>query len=1124
MIYRFDVLNPNGQISQINYESFSLSQINLQNISKIFDKSLNDNPLVFFNENYFIQFDDGSLVKINDADVLTQLMLNTAVTAYDGKIRIPFEPESALMPAFISSNNFNNTQQISSLSSTPIIETRQTEIVIKNAGFDNTIFTGMMLLLNNTVNTSPSVSAQFYNTTQSLSVLSNILSNAIDPEGDILSVVSVSASELNAIVQFTAGGSFTYLTTTIPNIQALPLGQTIYDNMIYTVTDGKGNFVSAPIQVAILGENDPPIAVNDSYSTHEDAVLFQAPMGVLTNDFDVDTGDVLSVISMSTTSVLGAGITNLGLGSFNYNPLISSILQGLGQGETAVDTFTYMISDLQGQTSEATVSVTVAGVNDAPIAVDDSYSTDENTLLTILPAGVLSNDLDVDINDVLTVTSMDTVSSYGAIISYAADGSFTYNPAGVAIFQALAVGETLADTFMYTMSDNFSGTSSAVVTITVVGVNDAPIANDKILFTNQSAAIFGNIITTSPADTDPDGDVFGVTTHQNPSFFGAVVSIAYNGDFAYFPFASSTLLALRPGEVLPDTFTYLITDSHGANDSATVKVFVSSNATQFLLSSLNGTQGFIINGPAANYQAGATVAYAGDVNNDGFNDIFIGAPAADFGGTDRGQAYLIYGGTSLSSTIALGSLGGLGFTVSGATNSDTLGRGLSGAGDFNGDGFDDLIYGAPAGDTGGANRGEVSVVYGQTSNASFVTPPIGANGFLLVGNANNILAGQSVGTAGDVNGDGLSDMIIAAPRAAAGGTQRGQMYVMYGQTADLSNATLVLTSIVANGFSINGVSNSDRAGNSVYSAGDVNGDGYDDVIIGANLAEDVGTSRGEAYVVFGGASLAGTTVSLGTLDTSLQGFTFRGNNNTDFVGFSVKSAGDINGDGYSDVIIGAPQRDSAGSNSGSAYVIFGSPLLAGEVIYANAIASYGFQINGGAPGDQAGYSVSSAGDFNADGRDDLIIGAPFADPGGSNRGAAYILYGQETFSPTISLNSLTGATGFRINGINNGDQAGISVSNLGDVNGDGFDDVVIGSNLADPAGSNSGQSYVVYGFANDITDYGTTGNDLLIGSGLDDVIYGDAGDDMLVGYNGDDRLIGGLGNDTLIYTLIPRIL
>ena len=341
----------------------------------------------------------------------------------------------------------------------------------------------------------------------------------------------------------------------------------------------------------------------------------------------------------------------------------------------------------------------------------------------------------------------------------------------------------------------------------------------------------------------------------------------------------------------------------------------------------------------------------------------------------------------------------------------------------------------------------------------------GSNGFVINGNGGLV---ASVSDAGDINDDGVDDVIIGASFADPG----GQSYVVFGGAEVGSSGSLDISSLDgSSGFTVNTFDRYADFGRSVSSAGDINGDGVDDVIIGADNAETTGVdSGGESYVVFGGAG----AVNSGSLDISnldgANGFVILGIDENDGSGFSVSDAGDVNGDGIDDVIIGAPGANQIGPNStGESYVVFGGSEVGsgGSLNLSTLDGSNGFLINGVDQIGSSGVSVSGAGDFNGDGIDDVLIGAPFGNPYAiSASGQSYIVFGSSDVGSggSINLSDLDGVNGFAINGIVDFDRTGTSVSDAGDINGDGFDDVIIGAPMADADGvSQAGQSFVVFG-------------------------------------------------------------
>lgn len=585
----------------------------------------------------------------------------------------------------------------------------------------------------------------------------------------------------------------------------------------------------------------------------------------------------------------------------------------------------------------------------------------------------------------------------------------------------------------------------------------------------------------------------------------------------------------------------------------------------------DGSSGFALSGTRQNEYSGYSVANAGDVNGDGLSDFIIGGYQAWPNGIfHAGRSYVVFGSeTGILANSSLHSIvsgdGSLGFALNGISAEDYSGLSVSSAGDVNGDGFDDLLIGAPAADPNGTSSGQSYLVFGRSSgfganiNLSAIVSGDGSLGLAINGLAVGDGSGSRVASAGDLNGDGFADIIIGADGADPNGLGgAGQVYVIFGKASGFPAVTelsAIASGDGSSGFVINGIGAGDTTGRAFASAGDINGDGFGDLIVGAPYADPGGRSNaGQAYVLYGKASGYSPILELSDIvsgDGSL-GFAINGIKANDYAGSAVASAGDVNGDGLDDIIVGAQGADLFGADPGQVYVIFGRTTGSAPVLelsaFVNNNGSLGFTIYGDGAIDNLGNAVSSAGDVNADGFDDLIIGAKYA---GNGPGKAYVIFGQASgFATKLNVASILtgdGSLGFAMNGIGSNAEFGVSVSGGGDFNGDGYADVIVGARKANTPGySYNGQSYVVYGrttnyttttdgddnlsgadrgggagddridgLAGNDTIEGRAGDDTLIGGGGSDSLSGEAGDDILQGGDGDDTLNGGAGDDTV---------
>ena len=473
------------------------------------------------------------------------------------------------------------------------------------------------------------------------------------------------------------------------------------------------------------------------------------------------------------------------------------------------------------------------------------------------------------------------------------------------------------------------------------------------------------------------------------------------------------------GDVNGDAFSDIIIGAIGTASNAGAAYLYEGSLT-----GISATPNLTINGVNAGDDFGASVASSGDINGDGYSDIFISSPNSS---TATGNAYLYQGQTDVSpGTNTL--------SIAGQSGFDRYGISVSSAGDINGDGYSDVIVGA-IGYSGGNLDGAAYVYLGSANGLSTVSP------FILTPGSTFDEVGWDVAAAGDVDGDGYGDILIGAKfTPGSGGANQGAVYIYRGSSSGALSLSATLT----------GLNQGDVFGESISSAGDVNGDGYSDIIIGAPGVSTINNLGGAAYLYMGSAA--------GIQSTDVP-IVLNGLAADEVFGANVAYAGDVNGDGYGDIIIGAPNlggaydiQDLGGSNNngtgiGSAYVFYGhktgipNNTTADVTLTDAAVVDFGI-------------SVSSAGDVNGDGFSDIIIGASSGDNTG-NPGSAEIFLG--------SAGGLSTSASTILNGLSAGDEFGTTVATAGDVNGDGYGDVIIRATMPSNSNPVTGAAYIYLG-------------------------------------------------------------
>ena len=1000
----------------------------------------------------------------------------------------------------------------------------------------------------------------------SSSASGNVLTNDTDVDtGDTKTVSALSGGTVGAALAgaygsltLNADGSYSYAVDNAnAAVQALrTAGQTLTDSYTYTVADAAGATSSTTLTITIQGANDAPVAVADAGSATEagTAAGSSASGNALTNDTDVDAGDGKTATALTGGTIGSASAGSYGSLTLNANGGYSyavdngnAAVNALAAGQTLTDVFTYTVTDTAGATSQTTLTITVNGANDAPVAVADTGSaTEAGTAAGSNATGnVLTNDTDVDSGDARTVSALDggTLGAalngdFGALTLNAA-GSYSYVVNEAAVNSLRTFADTVSDTFTYTVRDTAGATSTATLTITTHGANDAPVAVDDAGAASKDGSgvpidAVGNVLTN---DTDVDsGDsktvsaITGGAVGTGMTGQHGTLTLNADGSYRYVTNESDpAVLALGPTDSLTETFTYTMTDTAGATDTAvlTITVYGANEAPVAVADVATAVEAGVAAGtdPSGNVLTNDTDEDAGDTQT--VTQVQFGATVGTLGSALAGA----YGSLTLNAdgsydyvvdngNAAVNALRTAGETLTetftytmrdavGVTSSTTLTITLQGANDapVAGEDMGDATDGGPNGsgnvltndsDVDGGDSQTVSVVTGGAVGSAFAgqygTLTLNANGTwsYVVNGANAAVAALGASQT-------LTDSFTYTVRDTAGATDTASLDI----TVHGINDAPVLDLQVSRGGTGAVVGFGDSTGAVSIIPADVLIDDPDDTVMTGATLRLTNPLSGDRLAISNLTALAALGITASAYDSGTGILTLTGPASESafqqalhLVTFNSTNPSPPLGDRLIQVTV---TDGLATSNVAVATV----QVVARMTLYGGVGAD---ALTGNVGGDTL---LGRAGD-------DLLKG----------------MGGNDLLNGEAGLDRLYGGDGNdRIVG---GDGADSLYGEAGDDNlsGDAGDDKLFGGDGADTMAGGLGKDTLAGGAGNDTLRgdddddtlngeagidrlYGGAGADRLNG-GLDgDFLYGDAGDDTLTGFDGDDNLTGGAGADKI---------